>query len=424
MKKALFLFILLLFAINSKAQEFVKTITISDSRMPISYLLAEDEIPKITHLTIEGNVTCEQLRQLSFLRNMQVLDLKDINIVNFNHKGEVVHTNVLENVSFLNRLPTSKVILPKSLQKIEVNAFRGTYKLKNVDFSNCKQLERIGEGAFSESSIQSIDLSNTKLLKIESRTFLDCNNLSSIVLPVSLGHIGSEAFSIYNRWGDTSLKREINFTDLINLKTIESGAFMHNVFKDTVLDLSNCRSLTTIESAAFAVVGNITNIKFPTVLTTLSMASLINTNLDIFDISMTQITESSGYHPFDSETIVRKAVLPKTMTSVVGAYGSALESLTCYAIEPPKVDPYYYGQLSRINKPNCVLSIPAESEAKYRTAIGWSDFFAAGSKIVLLEKENPVLEEDTIIAKEVGMTYKRSYQGVVSQTREYKGEDW
>ena len=88
-------------------------------------------------------------------------------------------------------LPIEKVHFPKSLEIIGVRAFEETEIISVKIDGNLKE---IGAGAFRESSIEAVDIKDTKVSKIPSYAFFNCNILREVKLPKNLEHITEGAF--------------------------------------------------------------------------------------------------------------------------------------------------------------------------------------------------------------------------------------
>ena len=86
--------------------------------------------------------------------------------------------------------------LPSTLVTIERKAFCMCSNLKKVDFTRCKHLKEIGDGAFWYcGKLKEVDFSlSTPLKRIGDETFYYCKKLQNIVLPDSVTFIGQDAF--------------------------------------------------------------------------------------------------------------------------------------------------------------------------------------------------------------------------------------
>ena len=109
----------------------------------------------------------------------------------------------------------SNVNLSQNLVSIEDECFRGCESLKQIQIPNT--LRNLGPKAFSDSGLESIDLSNTDIRVIPQYCFLFCENLKSVRLPAKVEKIERGGFE-----GCVSLELTIIPDNLIE---IEDGAF-------------------------------------------------------------------------------------------------------------------------------------------------------------------------------------------------------
>ncbi len=113
------------------------------------------------------------------------------------------------------------LILPNTLEEIGESAFSNN-SISTVDFNKCISLKRIGKGAFYNNTITSVNLSTCKKLQF----------------------IGKQAFDF----------NDLTFVDLTgceSLHTIEGQVFKIDSKKEVTFDFSNCSKLHTIKKAAF-----------------------------------------------------------------------------------------------------------------------------------------------------------------------------
>lgn len=106
------------------------------------------------------------------------------------------------------------VLLPETVESVGENAFNGSYG-KTVSFSD--KLTTLGQSAFENSKLETIDLTNSSLLKIENNTFSNCESLTTVKLPKNCTAIDTCAFD------DAVSLNEIVFND--KLETIGNYAF-------------------------------------------------------------------------------------------------------------------------------------------------------------------------------------------------------
>lgn len=172
--------------------------------------------------------------------------------------------------AFQNCKQIEGLVLPESLEEIGKSAFQAS-SVKEFDFAKCTKLATIGESVFRDcANITNVDLSKTKLTKINKATFMSCSQLNKITFPVSLEEIADGA----NK--GTSAVNEGAFRNCESLQTIvfpEGSALKkigHHAFTGyvrplkpsnqvlTSIDLSMCTKLTTIGFCAFYALPNAT----------------------------------------------------------------------------------------------------------------------------------------------------------------------
>lgn len=171
--------------------------------------------------------------------------------------------------------------IPSTLQDIQKWCFEGT-ALESVDLSqtklqylpngcfyNCRQLKEVklpstlttpnsgnwveaddakyGKQAFSETAIESIDLTNTQLISLGDYMFADCQKLMTVELPSTLKYIWNHAFC------NSSLS---SITFPRSLQKIDAWAFQGAKFANVVIP-TQCSS---IEQGAFIDNANLTTV--------------------------------------------------------------------------------------------------------------------------------------------------------------------
>lgn len=171
--------------------------------------------------------------------------------------------------------------IPSTLQDIQKWCFEGT-ALESVDLSqtklqylpngcfyNCRQLKEVklpstlttpnsgtwveaddakyGKQAFSETAIESIDLTNTQLISLGDYMFADCQKLMTVKLPSTLKYIWNHAFC------NSSLS---SITFPRSLQKIDAWAFQNTQLTNVVVP-TQCSS---IEQGAFIDNANLTTV--------------------------------------------------------------------------------------------------------------------------------------------------------------------
>ena len=209
---------------------------------------------------------------------LESVDLSKTNVtimkdgVFYNNKSltSIQLPNKLENFwdnAFYGCTSLNNIDMPSTVKAIYNNVFDGCTSLSNVTlnegcttlghhvFKNCplaavtfpKTLNSIGEYAFEDTNLETVDLSNTQITSLPEGSFYDCKQLSDVKLPKALTNIGDRAF-YYSRIAS------ITFPP--SLEKIGAWAFQHAYFKNVVIP-TNCN---TIEQGAFSENANLTTV--------------------------------------------------------------------------------------------------------------------------------------------------------------------
>ena len=243
----------------------------------------------------------------------------------------------------------TKILLPPTIKQIETNAFKSCKLLQSINvekctyfgnsaFEDCEQLvidikkdakiTYIGYGAFKNTKLYNLDLTNSSITNIQSKTFHGCSDLTNVVLPQGIKSINEEAFcvcgikNIQIPDGVTSLGNNV-FSSCTNLTNVElpksltqigCNAFKYTKIKE--LDLSNltslndsicqnCEELTkivlnkelnSIGDNAFDYCVSLTNINLPNKLKSIGNNAFSNSGLS--NIVLPQNLKSMGKSVF------------------------------------------------------------------------------------------------------------------------------
>ncbi len=211
-----------------------------------------------------------------------------------------------------------KIVIPNSVTKIGVWAFKGCTSLESIDIPN--SVTSIGKYAFEGcTSLESIDIPNS-VTKIDDSAFEDCTSLESIDIPNSVTEIGDSAFK-----SCTSLKS----VDIPNSVTeIGDSAFEGCFFLESI-DIPN--SVTEIGKMAFFRSYSLRSIDIPKSVKTIGNQAFGHTN-------------------------IKKIFIPLSVNSIKE---HALCHCPLSAIEVDKDNPIYYSQdgvlYKRISAKNSIL---------------------------------------------------------------------
>lgn len=243
----------------------------------------------------------------------------------------------------------TKILLPPTIKQIGTNAFKSCKLLRSIDvksctyfgnsaFEDCEQLvidikkdakiTYIGYGAFKKTRLCNLDLTNSSITNIQSKTFHGCSDLTNVVLPQGIKSINEEAFCVCGITniqipdGVTSLGNNV-FSSCTNLTNVElpksltqigCNAFKYTKIKE--LDLSNltllndsicqnCEQLTkivlnkelnSIGDNAFDYCVSLTNINLPNKLKSIGNNAFSNSGLST--IVLPQNLKSMGKSVF------------------------------------------------------------------------------------------------------------------------------
>ncbi len=97
-----------------------------------------------------------------------------------------IYNNVFEGCTSL-----SNVKLNEGCTTLGHHVFKNS-PLAAVTFPN--SLNSIGEYAFENTKLNTVDLSNTQITSLPNGSFYDCGQLSDVKLPKALTNIGDRAF--------------------------------------------------------------------------------------------------------------------------------------------------------------------------------------------------------------------------------------
>ncbi len=216
----------------------------------------------------------------------------------------------------------------------QVTIPEGYTSIGNYAFYNCESLHtvtlpgtmaEIGMGAFAESGVTGIDLSNTKVEYINPYLFKSCASLSSVELPDSAVFIGEAAFA-------------------------ESG----------VESVTIPENVTTLDRAAFANTESLQAVAFSRGLKSIGESCFENSALN--DVVLPEGLESVGASAFRGNSSLETMYIPDSVTQI-GAYAlfpmsvQATLEVTCF--KDSYADVYCYENF--VLKTVSVYKIPGDT---------------------------------------------------------------
>lgn len=177
--------------------------------------------------------------------------------------------------SVFKETPLSGIFIPTSLSGLANTTFKDSPNLSGLDFSSCNSLTGIGNENFSNcDSMTGVVLPNS-LQVIGNSNFKDSNLIEEVTFSTSLEYMGDENFM--NCSG-------LAFVDLSNSSLIEMGSrnFIEDTNTKTIFAMNLPDSLQVIGDENFKEI-NLNTLKLPTGLKTLGDSNFYNCESSTFD---------------------------------------------------------------------------------------------------------------------------------------------
>lgn len=160
-------------------------------------------------------------------------------------------------------------------------------------------MQSIGNGSFSGTKIQNVDLSSAnQLTSIGNRAFIgtsgNITNVNTLKLPTSLQTIGNGAF----KYAEIS---SLDLSNLNNLRIIGDGAFAENTSLND-LKFPTSGTLIDIQDGAFYKTTSLQSVTLPTSgITEIKRGVFAESGLQSLDLSNTSITVIGGHAFYKSK---------------------------------------------------------------------------------------------------------------------------
>ena len=209
----------------------------------------------------------------------------------------------------------TSVRLPEATRNIGGWAFAGCSNLKEVNLTDLKNLEYMDNYSFENTSLQEIDLSNTKLTEVYG-AFRNVKSLEKIKFPQTITKLG-DVFR-------GSTLTEIDLSSYTNLKTLEST-------------FSECRDLVKVTLPegltsiyyAFSGCEKLTTIDLPKSLQVIGGSSFSSTKLQKLDLSGLTELQSIGNNAFTGCDELSEILFPTSLEQIGEyAFGWGCNKLT------------------------------------------------------------------------------------------------
>lgn len=144
------------------------------------------QCPKLTEVTLPSSITeigkvflqCENLETVNVPADAKLKTIKEDafatnkNLKNFNFQGNC-NLEAIEANAFANAESLESFNFPKTVTKIERNAFTGCTNMATATFHEDADIQKIGEGAFADCGLKSISIPK-KVQTIEREAFRNC----------------------------------------------------------------------------------------------------------------------------------------------------------------------------------------------------------------------------------------------------------
>ena len=342
----------------------------------MAYLILEaaEQWTNVRGLTITGTLNDEDMKYLSYMKNLQRLDLSGADITS------------IHGCSGLECL--QKVILPESVTEIGANAFNGCVRLYDINLNN---ITTIGENAFNESGLTSVYLPKATTIgnyafqycpkltdvnlpvatTIEDYAFCNCSNLSYLTMPL-VTTIGDYAFSydFYMSWkikeldlsNATSLGKRAFGCDGREYKYDEEG----NMTLEKVI-LSD--ELEILPYECFAGCKALKEINMPSALKTIESYALGGIAVEelILPEGLTKVESCILGYKYRPNPTIKTLTLPSTLRNIASDAFACCDNLTdvyLYRIIPPTTAMGFYEGIT--------LHVPAISLLDYKLSDTWN----------------------------------------------------
>ena len=190
---------------------------------------------KLTTVSFAENNKITSIGASAFANNRKLGNINLENCVNLTSIGESAFSYTMADGG------DYSIIIPSGVTEIKASTFSICSSLKNVTFQGT--ITKIGDYAFAETGLGSIDLSNVQ--EIGSSAFNQCA-ITSLVIPASVKTIGNEAFSSCQHL--TSVTFETDGA----LRAISNGMFFGAGDSDfPIAEITIPSNITTIGDGAF-----------------------------------------------------------------------------------------------------------------------------------------------------------------------------
>lgn len=202
--------------------------------------------------------------------------------------------------------------------KVAANAFKGLTDIATVTFGTADdpcQITSIDPGAFEGTSISNLNLTNTKITKLE-KLFEDANTkLTSVTLPATLTSVAD--YALEHCYALATINAEAS----VNLVTLGANCFGDNVVQNLNLSTTKVKDLSNKPFVGHGGSGEknktLTTLTLPATVDELGQGLANLYNLTSVNLDATVIT-AVGNLAFENDKSLASLVLPATIKTVDG----------------------------------------------------------------------------------------------------------
>ncbi len=354
----------------------------------LSQLIGADKTTT-TSLTLTGTINDADFQTIKGMSVLRFLDIQNVNLQNgtmpnsalFGCKGQVILPSTLKIIpAFAFQSFNGSVTLPPVLETIARAAFYNA-SVDKLDFSNCPNLNEIGESAFRYAKINSgiLNFENNLNLTAMTNAFLDYTG--HVTLPKNLKIITSYTFQSFN--GSFTLPPvletiaraafynasvdKLDFSNCPNLNEIGESAFRYAKINSGILNFENNLNLTYMTNAFTGYTGHVTLPKNLKIIPSYAFNAFTGT------VTLPPALEKIENYAFVN-SIIKEIEFPSSLQYIDtnGFYNStALEKITSNNPVPPGLgNTVFY----KVNPQTTQLIVPAGAECLYGQTTQWKDF--------------------------------------------------
>lgn len=208
----------------------------------------------------------------------------------------------------------TEIVIPNSVTSIGSHAFDGCVALTDIKLPS--SIESIGSYAFAYSEkLTQVDLSETKITRLEEGAFTFCKELRKVTLPDTLTYIGNGAFEeagfsyILNHDPTANVFKEITIPDSVS--EIGERAFQYTGLTSITLP----KQLKELKTDTFYGCYDLESVIFPSGLETIAYGSVFS-KTKIKRLDLPEGLKSIGERAFFDMRELQTVTLPESLESI------------------------------------------------------------------------------------------------------------